>query len=45
MIGRRIIRLHAPAGEAYAERAEFAFGERIASATIPNLIVDTARLA
>lgn len=43
--GRRIIRFHAPAGEAYAERREFAFGDTIASATIPGLAVDTARLA
>lgn len=43
--GRRIIRFHAPAGEAYAERAAFAFGDVIPSATIPGLTVDTARLA
>ena len=43
--GRRIIRFHAPAGETYAERAEFAFGETIPSATIPGLTVDTSRLA
>lgn len=43
--GRRIIRFHAPAGEDYAERAEFAFGEPVPSATIAGLTVDTARLA
>ena len=43
--GRRIIRFHAPAGEAYAERNEFAFGETIPAATIPGLTVDTTRLA
>ena len=42
---RRIIRFHSPAGEDYAERAEFAFGAMIPSATIPGLTVDTARLA
>lgn len=42
---RRIIRLHAPHGEDYLERAEFAFGEAVPSANIPGLIVDTARLA
>ena len=40
-----IIRFHAPLGEDYTERAEFAFGEPIASATILGLVVDTARLA
>lgn len=43
--GRRIIRFHAPSGEGYAERASFAFGEAVPSATIPGLTVDTARLA
>ena len=43
--GRRIIRFHAPAGEDYTERVEFAFGEPVTSATIPGLVVDTARLA
>ena len=42
---RKIIRLHAPAGEDYLERATFAFGEPVPSATIPGLIVDTSRLA
>ena len=42
---RVIIRFHAPAGEDYTERAEFAFGEPVPSATIPGLTVDTARLA
>ena len=43
--GRRILRFHVPAGEAYAERTEFAFGQSVPSATIPGLTVDTARLA
>ena len=43
--GRRIIRFHSPNGEQYAERAEFAFGEAVLSATIPGLVVDTSRLA
>ena len=43
--GRRIIRMHAPAGESYAERTEFAFGQPVTSATIDGLTVDTARLA
>ncbi|WP_174279177.1 Uma2 family endonuclease [Sphingomonas bacterium] len=42
--GRRIIRFHAPTGEDFAERAEFAFGDPIPSATIPGLVVDTSRL-
>ena len=41
---RRIVRFHAPAGEEYGERAEFAFGDSVASATIAGLVVDTARL-
>lgn len=43
--GRRIIRFHAPAGEDYLERAEFAFGDAVPSATIAGLLVDTSRLA
>ena len=43
--GREIIRFHAPEGEAYIERATFAFGEAVPSATIPGLTVDTCRLA
>lgn len=43
--GRRVIRLHAPEGEAYTQRAEFAFGDTVPSATIPDLAIDTARLA
>ena len=43
--GRTIIRFHAPADEDYVERAEFAFGEPVPSATIPGLVVDTSRLA
>lgn len=42
--GRRIIRFHAPAGDAYDERTEFAFGDTVPSATIAGLTVDTARL-
>lgn len=42
---RKIIRFHAPVGEEYAERTEFAFGVAVASATIAGLTVDTARLA
>lgn len=41
---RRILRFHAPAGEDYAERAEFAFGDAVPAATIAGLCVDTARL-
>jgi Uma2 family endonuclease len=43
--GHRIIRFHAPQGEAYTERAEFPFGATVSSATIPALSIDTARLA
>ena len=43
--GRKIIRMHAPEGEAYRERATFSFGDPVPSATIPGLIVDTSRLA
>ena len=42
--GREIIRFHAPSGESYTQRATFAFGEAVPSATIPGLTVDTARL-
>lgn len=42
---RKIIRFHAPAGEEYAERTEFAFGVAVPSATIAGLTIDTARLA
>lgn len=42
--GREIVRLHAPAGDAYTERAVFAFGERVPAATIDGLTVDTGRL-
>ncbi|HEU0045785.1 Uma2 family endonuclease [Sphingomonas sp.] len=42
---RQIIRFHAPEGEGYRERATFAFGEPVPSATIAGLTVDTARLA
>lgn len=43
--GLRIMRFHAPAGEAYTEQVEFAFGASVLSATIAGLVVDTARLA
>lgn len=43
--GRTIIRFHAPQGEEYTQRTEFAFGRPVPSATIPGLTVDTARLA
>ena len=43
--GREIIRFHAPEGETYRERATFAFGEPVPSATIAGLTVDTSRLA
>lgn len=43
--GRRIIRLHAPQGETYTRRAEFAFGDTVPSATIPALAIVTKRLA
>ena len=42
---RQIIRLHAPLGEEYLQRAEFAFSDVVPSATIPGLTVDTSRLA
>ena len=43
--GRKIIRMSAPEGLAYSARDEFPFGAIIPSATIPDLIVDTAALA
>lgn len=42
--GRRIVRMHQPAGERYGERAEFAFGDTVPSATIDALTVDTTAL-
>lgn len=42
--GRRIIRFHEPDGASYVQRAEFAFGEPITSATIAGLVVDTTYL-
>lgn len=42
---RTIIRFHAPAGERYAERADFPFGALVPSATIDGLTVDTTHLA
>lgn len=39
---RVIHQMWAPKGEAYAERREIAFGERIAAATIAGLAVETA---
>ena len=43
--GREIIRFYRPAGEQYAERTVFPFGQPIPSATIEGLTVDTSRLA
>ncbi len=43
-VGRRILRFDAPEGEAYGEQAEFAFCAAVPLATLPELIVDTARL-
>jgi len=43
--GRVIIRFHEPDGETYRQRAEFAFGASVPSATIEGLTVDTSRLA
>lgn len=43
--GRKVIRFHAPAGEEFLESVDIAFGEPVPSATIPGLVVDTARLA
>jgi Uma2 family endonuclease len=42
--GRRVIRMAEPRADEYSERAEFAFGEPVPSATIPGLVVDTASL-
>ena len=41
---RVIHQMWAPAGEAYAEQREVAFGERIAAATIDGLALETAGL-
>ena len=43
--GQQIIRLHSPEDDTYRERATFAFGDPVPSATIAGLIVDTSRLA
>ncbi|KQT32173.1 hypothetical protein ASG29_10055 [Sphingomonas sp. Leaf412] len=43
--GRRILCFHAPEDEAYTAQTEFAFGDTIAAVTIPDLVVDTARLS
>lgn len=43
--GRKIIRMRAPEGRTYTVRDEFAFGERIPSATIADLVIDTSSLA
>lgn len=43
--GGRIHQLSEPAGESYRKRAEIEFGAIIASATIPDLNVETASLA
>ncbi|MEI9850017.1 MAG: Uma2 family endonuclease [Sphingomonas sp.] len=41
-IGARVIhQMWAPEGEAYTERREVAFGERIAAATVEGLAVET----
>ena len=42
--GRRIVQMHAPIDGTYSQRVEFTFGEPVASAAIPGLIVDTASL-
>ena len=42
--GRAPIRFYALAGEHHTERATFAFGDAVPSATTPGLVVDTARL-
>ena len=42
--GRVIHQMWAPAGEAYAERREVAFGERMVAATVDGLAVETAGL-
>ena len=41
----RIIRMSEPKGDTYTRSDDFAFGERIPSATIPDLVIDTAALA
>ena len=43
--GRRIVRMHRPVEGTYTERAEFAFGAMVPSATIAGLTIDTAPLA
>lgn len=43
--GRKIIRMSAPRDHAYTARDEFPFGAAVASAIIPNLVVDTRDLA
>lgn len=44
-VKRRVIhRMWSPEGPSYRERDEIAFGEALASATIPELIVSTAEL-
>ncbi|TPG43269.1 Uma2 family endonuclease [Sphingomonas koreensis] len=42
--GRRVIQMWAPEGDAYAERREMAFGQRIEGATVKGLAVETAAL-
>jgi Uma2 family endonuclease len=43
--GRRIHQMWSPAGDAYAERREIKFGERIEAATIDGLAVETEAAA
>lgn len=42
--GRLIVRMHASGASGYAERAEFAFGDPVPSATIAGLVVETGAL-
>jgi Uma2 family endonuclease len=41
---REVVQMWGPEGEAYAERQEVKFGERLSAATIDGLTVETARL-
>lgn len=42
--GGRVVRHHRPGGSGYAERTETMFGERLTSATLPGVEVETAGL-
>ena len=42
--GRVIHQMWAPEGEAYAERRETAFGQRVAAVTVEGLAVDTSQI-